>query len=108
APFTVSSGVELPKPVTSLLEGRGIRVTTETDAAWHASLAGMPGGRIRLIGAPASSVAAATDGRPDVAVYAEPVTEAGRIELLPFVLEQAVSITAHRFGTPSTLSDGVI
>jgi RHH-type proline utilization regulon transcriptional repressor/proline dehydrogenase/delta 1-pyrroline-5-carboxylate dehydrogenase len=28
------------------------------------------------------------------------VTEAGRLELLPFLREQAVSITAHRFGTP--------
>jgi RHH-type proline utilization regulon transcriptional repressor/proline dehydrogenase/delta 1-pyrroline-5-carboxylate dehydrogenase len=41
-------------------------------------------------------------------VYSEPVTEAGRIELLPFLREQAVSITAHRFGTPNHLSDALI
>jgi RHH-type proline utilization regulon transcriptional repressor/proline dehydrogenase/delta 1-pyrroline-5-carboxylate dehydrogenase len=28
------------------------------------------------------------------------VTGAGRIEMLPFLREQSVSITAHRFGTP--------
>jgi len=43
-----------------------------------------------------------------VAVYAEPVTEAGRIEMLPFLREQAVSITAHRFGTPNHLTDDLV
>ena len=52
--------------------------------------------------------ALAEDGRPDIAVYFQPVTEAGRIEMLPFVREQAVSITAHRFGNPYKFSEGVI
>ena len=33
---------------------------------------------------------------------------AGRVEMLPFLHEQAVSITNHRFGNPTTLADGVI
>ena len=33
---------------------------------------------------------------------------AGRIDLLPFLPEQAISITAHRFGTPNQLSDSLI
>jgi len=33
-------------------------------------------------------------------VWSGPVTTSGRIELLPFLHEQAVSITAHRFGNP--------
>ena len=45
---------------------------------------------------------------PDVAVYAGPVVSAGEVELLPFVHEQAISVTAHRFGTPDHLTDGVI
>jgi RHH-type proline utilization regulon transcriptional repressor/proline dehydrogenase/delta 1-pyrroline-5-carboxylate dehydrogenase len=36
-------------------------------------------------------------------VYAQPVVEAGRVELLTFVQEQAVAITAHRFGSPTSL-----
>jgi RHH-type proline utilization regulon transcriptional repressor/proline dehydrogenase/delta 1-pyrroline-5-carboxylate dehydrogenase len=48
------------------------------------------------------------DGRPDLAVYSHPVTEAGHVELLPFLHEQAISITAHRFGTPNHLSDALI
>jgi RHH-type proline utilization regulon transcriptional repressor/proline dehydrogenase/delta 1-pyrroline-5-carboxylate dehydrogenase len=58
----------------------------------------------------ASSAAlyAATAGSPDVAVYAGPVTEAGRIEMLPFLHEQAVAITAHRFGNPDNISATVL
>jgi RHH-type proline utilization regulon transcriptional repressor/proline dehydrogenase/delta 1-pyrroline-5-carboxylate dehydrogenase len=63
---------------------------------------------VRLLGAGVESVTAATGGRPDLAIYANPVTEAGRIELLPYLREQAVSITAHRFGTPNHLTDAII
>ncbi|MFD1214765.1 hypothetical protein ACFQ36_22315, partial [Arthrobacter sp. GCM10027362] len=69
---------------------------------------GLSAGRIRLIGGGAAKLAAATGGRPDLAVYAHPVTESGRVELLPFLHEQSVSITAHRFGTPNHLTDGLI
>ena len=48
------------------------------------------------------------DGTPDVAVWSHPVTPSGRVELLPFLHEQAISITNHRFGNPTTISDGVI
>ena len=64
--------------------------------------------RVRLVGSPASSLAEPTGGRVDLAIYAHPVTEAGRVELLPFLKEQAISITAHRFGTPNRLTDGIL
>jgi RHH-type proline utilization regulon transcriptional repressor/proline dehydrogenase/delta 1-pyrroline-5-carboxylate dehydrogenase len=89
-------------------------VTVESDGDWLASAgrlaaAGkLSGARVRLIGGDASALAEATGGRPDLAIYAHPVTEAGRVELLPFLHEQAVSITAHRFGTPNHLSDALI
>ena len=54
------------------------------------------------------ALAEAVDGRPDLAIIAHPVTEAGRLELLPFVREQAIAITAHRFGTPNHLTDALI
>jgi len=97
-----------------VLTAQDIEVTVESDAGWLASAgrlasAGkLSGGRIRLIGGDASALADATGGRPDLAVYAHPVTESGRVELLPFLHEQAVSITAHRFGTPNHLSDALI
>ena len=79
-----------------------------SDAGWLASAAALTSGRVRLIGGSVQALAEATGGTPDVAVYAQPVTEAGRVELLPFLHEQAVSITAHRFGTPNHLSDALI
>ncbi|WP_324643375.1 bifunctional proline dehydrogenase/L-glutamate gamma-semialdehyde dehydrogenase [Pseudarthrobacter sp. LT1] len=111
---TVSTAVELPAQLRSVLTALDIDVTVESDAGWlasagHLAAAGkLSGARIRLIGDNASALAEATGGRPDLAIYAHPVTEAGRVELLPFLHEQAVSITAHRFGTPNHLSDALI
>ena len=104
--LTVSTAVELPAQLRTVLSGLGIDVTVENDADWLASAGRLAGAarlstsRIRLIGGDAKALAEATGGRPDLAVYFHPVTEAGRVELLPFLHEQAVSITAHRFGTP--------
>jgi RHH-type proline utilization regulon transcriptional repressor/proline dehydrogenase/delta 1-pyrroline-5-carboxylate dehydrogenase len=99
ATVTVSDP-ELAALLEELPDGLPLTVQVETDAQWAASLAGQAPARLRLIGTPADEVVAATAGRPDVAVWSGPVTEAGRLELLPFLREQAVSITAHRFGTP--------
>ncbi|GAA4624966.1 bifunctional proline dehydrogenase/L-glutamate gamma-semialdehyde dehydrogenase [Cellulomonas oligotrophica] len=69
------------------------------------------GARVRVVGGDGQALIAlahATGGRPDVAVWHHPVTEAGRVEILPFVREQAVSVTAHRFGTPHDLVDGLL
>ncbi|MFJ6079477.1 bifunctional proline dehydrogenase/L-glutamate gamma-semialdehyde dehydrogenase [Pseudarthrobacter sp. NPDC092419] len=112
--LTVSTAVELPAQVRAVLTGLDVSTTVESDAEWLASAARLAvagklsGARIRLIGGDAAALAEATDGRPDLAVYAHPVTESGRVELLPFLHEQAVSITAHRFGTPNHLSDALI
>ena len=43
-------------------------------------------------------------GSPDVALYTGAVTPCPHSELLPFLREQAVSITNHRFGTPLDLA----
>ena len=112
--LTVSTAVELPAQLRTVLSGLGIDLAVENDAGWLASagrFAGagrLPISRIRLIGGDARALAEATGGRPDLAIYFHPVTEAGRVELLPFLHEQAISITAHRFGTPNHLSDGLI
>ncbi|GIG27783.1 bifunctional proline dehydrogenase/L-glutamate gamma-semialdehyde dehydrogenase [Cellulomonas marina] len=114
---------------TALAAAGDVRV--EDDAAWAARLARRrvaPTGaawplRVRLVGhweagtgadgdrsreggtaAAAAALRDATAGRPDVAVWSDPVTESGRVETRPFVLEQAVSLTAHRFGTPDALA----
>jgi RHH-type proline utilization regulon transcriptional repressor/proline dehydrogenase/delta 1-pyrroline-5-carboxylate dehydrogenase len=106
--LTVSSAVELPEAVIAAFAGLGVSTRIQNDAEWLASAADINGGRIRLIGGDSSALSAATGGRPDVAIYHGVVTPAGRIEMLPFLHEQAISITAHRFGTPNHLSDTLI
>jgi RHH-type proline utilization regulon transcriptional repressor/proline dehydrogenase/delta 1-pyrroline-5-carboxylate dehydrogenase len=116
--FVVSSAVELPERVQAVLAPRNIDVITETDAQWLARAAAgeITTSRVRLVGGDpligateaATALAHALGGSPDIAVYSQPVTQSGRVELLPFLREQSISITAHRFGNPSTLTDEVI
>jgi RHH-type proline utilization regulon transcriptional repressor/proline dehydrogenase/delta 1-pyrroline-5-carboxylate dehydrogenase len=101
APMRISVASALPAPVAAALG----QIVVEDDATFAA---GLSAGRVRLIGGSAADLAVATGGRPDVAVWAGPVTEAGRVELLVFVREQAVSITAHRFGNPDPLAAEVL
>ncbi|WP_426188224.1 bifunctional proline dehydrogenase/L-glutamate gamma-semialdehyde dehydrogenase [Microbacterium sp. TWP3-1-2b2] len=99
----VSTASALPSEVTRWVESAGVVVAVEDASGWAARatrLAETGGGRIRLVGGDAAATAAATGGSPAVAVYAGPVLSAGRIELLPYLREQAVSISSHRFGTP--------
>ena len=113
---TISSAVPVPAALVQLFrsEDSPVSVTemiVETDDAFAARLRTLPAlpERIRLIagsgsGGSAHALATALDGNPDVAIYAGPVTTEGRIELLPFLREQAISITAHRFGNPDPSS----
>jgi RHH-type transcriptional regulator, proline utilization regulon repressor / proline dehydrogenase / delta 1-pyrroline-5-carboxylate dehydrogenase len=103
----VSSYMPLPQPLVELFEEFGSptliqSVLVETDARWHARLVAgeLKTTRIRLIGGNAAALAGIVKGNPDIAIYSGPVTTAGRVELLPFLHEQAVSVTAHRFGNP--------
>ncbi|TFD62261.1 aldehyde dehydrogenase family protein [Cryobacterium suzukii] len=116
--FDVSSTIPVPPAVRNILAEREIVVVVESDEEWlaRARSGEITASRVRLIGSDpvlgaaeaASALAEAMNGSPDIAVYSNAVTQAGRIEVLPFLREQAISITAHRFGNPSTLSEGVI
>ncbi|HTN54780.1 MAG TPA: aldehyde dehydrogenase family protein, partial [Microbacterium sp.] len=99
---TVSAASALPAPVVTWLGAHDVVVVTEDAEAWaaHARRLAAAGSRVRLIGTDAAATASAVDGSPSLAIYANPVVSAGRVELLTFLREQAVSITAHRFGTP--------
>lgn len=110
SPFTVSTPVPLPKGTLALLREREVEMTVESDAHWLSRVRGrrIHAHRIRLIGGDPAALAAALGGTPDVAVYSGPVTPSGRVEVLAFLHEQAISITNHRFGNPTTFSDGVI
>lgn len=116
----VSTPVALPQPVLASLAAAGVDVHFEDDAAWRTRVQQLAarqgpkaGARIRVVAgesrdAEVAAVYEATAGKPDIAVYGGEVVSAGRVEMLPHLHEQAVSITAHRFGTPNQLSEGLI
>jgi RHH-type proline utilization regulon transcriptional repressor/proline dehydrogenase/delta 1-pyrroline-5-carboxylate dehydrogenase len=70
----------------------------ETEREFVSRVSGNPPARIRLLGSRSDALSVAFDGAPEVAIYGHEVTESGRVEMLPFVVEQAISLTAHRFG----------
>jgi RHH-type proline utilization regulon transcriptional repressor/proline dehydrogenase/delta 1-pyrroline-5-carboxylate dehydrogenase len=105
---TVSSAIALPESVLRAFDALDVDTTIETQAVWLDRAASVKPDRIRLIGDNGTSLARRTAGRPTLAVHKQRVTEAGRIELLPFLKEQSISITAHRFGTPDHLTESII
>ncbi|WP_345800625.1 bifunctional proline dehydrogenase/L-glutamate gamma-semialdehyde dehydrogenase [Microbacterium sp. AZCO] len=119
AGLTISAPVGLPAPVRRALSDQHVPVFVESDEQWiermrHPAEDAVRPARVRLLGAPDSvaalhrRLAEAVAGDPDLAVYDNDVTTAGRLELLPFLHEQSITITAHRFGNPDHWSDEVI
>ena len=106
----ISSAVALSRQMAEYLGD--LSVTVESDAAFEqymsAHRTSAEGLRVRLLAGNATSLARAVEGSVDVAIYSEPLTASGRVELLPFVLEQAVSATNHRFGNPTRLLEDVL
>ena len=70
----------------------------ETEREFVSRVSGNPPERIRLLGSRSDALSVAFDGAPEIAIYGHEVTESGRVEMLPFMVEQAISLTAHRFG----------
>ncbi|MCI6574142.1 MAG: bifunctional proline dehydrogenase/L-glutamate gamma-semialdehyde dehydrogenase [Actinomycetaceae bacterium] len=107
----ISAPRDLDSSVRRFLTTRGISLLLHSDAefyTWIGQWARRAGfdGRVRLIGGSERALAAAVPPQfvADVAVWDGEVTLNGRVELLPFVHEQAVSFTNHRFGNATPLS----
>jgi RHH-type proline utilization regulon transcriptional repressor/proline dehydrogenase/delta 1-pyrroline-5-carboxylate dehydrogenase len=107
SPHEVSSAQILPEALVVTLERAGVTVRTEDSEHWAARIAASDFSRVRAVGGDGGALTSATDGSPRIAIYDGIVTESGRIELLPFLHEQAISLTAHRFGAITTLTDGL-
>lgn len=97
---SVSLAAEPAPAMAEALRRIGVPAVVQSGPEWLDAVRAELPARVRLLGEDASALTGAVDGNPEIAVYAQPVTEAGRIELLPFLREQAVSVTAHRFGAP--------
>jgi len=107
----VSASAWLENKIIRLLGELGVSVEIQTEHEWQEDLGRreeeLSGQRIRLVGGSPAAITMATGGRPDLAIWSGPAVTAGRIEMLPFLREQSVSITAHRFGTPNHLTDDI-
>ena len=108
----ISSALPVSQPMAEFFGRYGVRVLIESAEEFADRLAlyadDAHGVRVRYLGGDSEGLAKAVHGSVDVAIYDEPVTACGRIELLPFVYEQAVSATNHRFGNPTSLLDGLL
>ncbi|WP_026461036.1 proline dehydrogenase family protein [Schaalia suimastitidis] len=111
----VSAPTSLSDTARAVLARLGATVVHESDEAfyaWAAAWAPTSGldARIRLVGGSLTALSQAlpTEWLADVAVWSGEVTLSGRVELVPFVHEQAVSFTNHRFGNPTPLGKKVL
>ena len=97
APGTcVSVDPTVTTSVRKAIAAAGLVVLDEDASAWAERVSSGDYPRVRSIGA-----VEAPAQRADIAIFGGCVTSSGLLELFPFVREQAISITAHRFGTRS-------
>ena len=93
------SAFEIPERLLKLLRKLGVNVKIETEEQWLSRISGTQT-RVRLIGAGSKVNHDSALASCEIAIYDQKPTESGYIELLPYFKEQAVAITAHRFGNP--------
>jgi RHH-type proline utilization regulon transcriptional repressor/proline dehydrogenase/delta 1-pyrroline-5-carboxylate dehydrogenase len=99
---TELSAFEVPKRLRKLLSKAGVAIRVESDQAWLDRV--QAPSRWRYVGAKLSATQGSVLANCELTVYANPVTESGVVELLPYFKEQSVSVTAHRFGNPNKLA----
>lgn len=87
------------------LRKQGASVRVEPDTQWLTRVSSRRNYRIRMIGQLSTNQLPSS---PDIALFANAVTANGRVELLPYFREQAISITSHRFGNPIELPNDVL
>jgi len=104
---TVSTPVPLAPAIAGTLATAGVVYRVEDAVSWRNTLRGNAPGRVRLLGGSREQFARDSAGAVGTALYAGPVVEAGRVELLTFLHEQAIAVTAHRFGSPTPLSENL-
>ncbi|MCB2413795.1 proline dehydrogenase family protein [Demequina sp. TTPB684] len=100
----LSAPSTVPEGLADALKAEGIAVLEES---WEECLSRARqrlGARIRLV----ATAQRDGHGTSEVAVFAQRVTSSPALELMPFLKEQAVSITTHRFGTPFEAAKQVV
>nr|WP_259559493.1 aldehyde dehydrogenase family protein [Brachybacterium sillae] len=77
-----------------------VTVQVETAEQFAARVGTLTRLRVRLLGEADDALLRAIAQRPEVALFTGGPTASGRVELLAFLHEQAVSATNHRYGNP--------
>jgi RHH-type proline utilization regulon transcriptional repressor/proline dehydrogenase/delta 1-pyrroline-5-carboxylate dehydrogenase len=93
------SAFEIPDRLLKPLRKLGIEIKIESEQQWLGRVRGSQT-RIRWIGASATTAPDSPLASCEIAIFDQKPTESGYLELLPYFKEQAVTITAHRFGNP--------
>jgi RHH-type proline utilization regulon transcriptional repressor/proline dehydrogenase/delta 1-pyrroline-5-carboxylate dehydrogenase len=93
------SAFEIPERLLKPLKKLGVSVKIESESQWLARVSGSQS-RVRWICATTPVAADSVLASCEIAIYDQKPTESGYLELLPYFKEQAVAITAHRFGNP--------
>ncbi|WJY90585.1 bifunctional proline dehydrogenase/L-glutamate gamma-semialdehyde dehydrogenase [Corynebacterium confusum] len=89
--------ISAPANIAADLRDMGFRARTASTEEFANEVAEMSSARIRALGAVEQPVQEAAVKSNSV-VLDQPVLADGRRELLPYLLEQAISVTMHRFG----------
>ena len=99
AAFTTGTEIRFsaPEHIAAELSAAGITATVQDTAEFAAEVEHAESARIRALGEVEPEVYEAAV-KPNSVVLAQPVLADGRRELLPYLLEQAVTVTMHRFG----------
>lgn len=95
--------ISAPAEIAAQLSDAGIRVYSQDVKEFAAEVTHAESARIRAIGEVEPEVYEAAVKSNSV-VLAQPVLADGRRELLPYLLEQAVTVTMHRFGIIRTVA----
>ncbi|WP_433913717.1 bifunctional proline dehydrogenase/L-glutamate gamma-semialdehyde dehydrogenase [Brevibacterium litoralis] len=104
APSALVSAVHAAARTAGVAESEVVTETAEkfTERLVDGAYDDTVGARVRMVGTVDEGLVAAIAPRPEVALVTDPVTVSGRVEQRYFVQEQAVSMTMHRFGNPSS------
>ena len=103
AAATVDAEVEVSVQDAALADvarAAEVAVQVEDPEAFAGRVPGLAQSRIRLLGPVDDALREAIARRITVALFTGDVVASGRVELLPFLHEQAISATNHRYGNP--------
>ncbi|PWH05529.1 1-pyrroline-5-carboxylate dehydrogenase [Brachybacterium endophyticum] len=98
ADIEVSVAEEALREIASADAGSGVEVRVESAEDFAERVETLERTRIRLVGTADEALLEAISRRVEVALFRGAVTASGRIELLSFLHEQAISATDHRYG----------